>query len=493
MKNIKYIITLIAISILCLTSCDEKLEINDNNIENKASVPEIASFSPTSGSAGTQVTIKGSGFAFADSVLINNVKTNIKTKISDSEILVELTGMETSGKIDVYNFKGVGQSKDNFSVFYKVPENLQVSIESGVLKSGMPVVIEGENLKTVQEVYLSGTTDRIAKILFQTDEKLIFEIPVICDSQAKIKLEYYEQTDVKYWESTQYPTDKVIVPPVLVSSPTRAYLGQVIYIDITNADRIDALNFGTKNLQFDLVSDSRISVTLPNDLTENTTSNLWMIHNACDNEDIISDFMITIPTFYTYFDIRLTAQGGNGGGTGANAEAGFFDAEGGGTYTTCEAVQHPTEIEFATYSNGNGGFVFYGPQALLDGTIKNYYCGTTALNKLMDMAAFNGVEVLFRRLDVNNATQKALIDKFNGNEITDLSDAAFEGITAPSSKNISYFKNTTGNSTYTPGEIIWFRNGKTGKNGLMRVNVVDYSGTGQDKFSSAQADILYQK
>jgi len=116
------------------------------------------------------------------------------------------------------------------------------------------------------------------------------------------------------------------------------------------------------------------------------------------------------------------------------------------------------------------------------------------LSTLMDMAQFNGVTVKFRRLDPEVETQKALIDKFNNNEIIEINADLFNGISAPASNNIAYYKYNTGyTSGFTPGDVIWFQNSATNKNGLMRVNSVNYSGTAQDKFSSALADILYQK
>lgn len=494
MKNIKYLVLSLLLGSFLFTSCDETLGIVDNDVENKVQVPEVDSFSPESGSAGTEVMIKGIGFSEADSVQINGVTTKIKNRISDTELLVEVTGIESTGKIKVFNFKGSAESSSVFTVIDKAPENIQLSVEAtDILASGMMVDIMGENLKTVQSIYLSGATDRQAKIVFQTDTKITFEVPVICDATAKIKLKYYKKSTPQYWISDNFSTDKIIVPPVLVSCPDQAYLGQVLLVDITNADKIDSVYFGTENITFKLISTSQISVTLPSNLTTNTSANLWYIHNACEDAVLKTNFQIMIPDFYTYFDLYLTAQGGNGGSTGANATASFFNAESGGTYNTCDAVQHPGDIEFATYSNGSGAFVFYGPQSLSSGTIKNYYCGTTALSTLMDLTVFNGVTVKFRRLDSTVPEQLAIIELFNNNQIVDLSDALFGSIAVPSSNSISYFKNTSGTSTYTPGDIIWFKNSTTGKNGLMRVNSVDYSGAGQDKFSSAQADILYQK
>lgn len=494
MKNLKYIILPLLATLICFTSCDETLGIVDNNLNNKVQAPQVESFYPQTGSAGTEILITGVGFSEADSVQINGVTSKIKNKISDSQILIELTGMESSGKIKVFNLKGSAESSETFTVIDKAPENVELSVEaSDILASGMQVDVTGQNLKTIQNIYLSGSTDRKATILFQTDEKITFTVPVICDPTAKIKLEYYEKATAKYWESDAYATNKTIVPPVVISCPGKAYLGQVLLIDVTNADRIDSVYFGTENLTFKLISNTQISVSLPTNLTSNASANLWMLHNACESDDIMPDFQIVIPTFYTYFDLHLTAHGGNGGSTGATGTGAFFDAEGGGTYTTCQAVEHPGDIEFATYSNNSGAFVFYGPQSLTSGTIKNYYCGTTSLSSLMNLTVFNAVTVKFRVLDATSAEQKVIIDMFNSNDISDLSDALFGSISVPATNNISYFKSASGNSAYKPGDIIWFKNSSTGKNGLMRVNSVDYSGIVQDKFSSAQADILYQK
>ncbi len=495
MKYFKYYIFPLFSLCLLLSACDETLHINENDILNSVKAPEVTDFVPQSGSAGAEITLSGLGFATADSVQINGVRTRIKNKISDTQMIIEITGFETSGKIKVFNNKGTGQSAGNFTVEYVEPEDVTVELNPGdVLVSDMPLDITGEGLKSVTAAFLSGTTDRKAQILFQSDNLLTILIPVICDSEADIKLEYHKGAEAYYWVSQAYPTNKIIVPPVVLSTPAQAYKGQVITVGVTNPDRIDNIYFGTDELNFVISSSNQIKITLPSYFTQDMTADLWMTHNACEDLTIQSGFVVVVPNCYSYFNLFTMAQGGNGGSTGANSTASFFDGEH-GTYTNCEATSHPKDIEFITYSNGSGAYVFYGPHALAEGTLKNFYCGTNALTAAgqMNVSEFNSVTVKFRRLDAANATQKELIDKFNNCEIKDITDDLFTGITAPSANNISYFKNTSGNSTYTPGDVIWFQNSYTNKNGLMRVNVVDYNGTAQDKVANAFIDVLYQK
>jgi len=501
MKHIKLYIIPVFLFILCATSCKETLEINDNDLIGSVQAPEINDFAPASGSAGMQVTINGKGFSIADSVFVGGVKTKIKSRVSDTSIIVELTGMEASGKIKVFNPKGNGESGESFTMVYKQPEDIQLSINPGdLLVSGTSLDISGANLAGVDSIFLSGASNRVAKILYQDENKITIELPVTCDTEAAIKMKYYEQATAKYWTSDVYSTNKIIIPPVFSNVPARAYVGQSIFIDAENANMIDSIYFREKNLTFELVSDNSIKIIMPDDYTAGISGDLSVMHNACEEEVIQSDFNIVVPQCYAYFDVYMTAQGGNGGGTGATSNNSFFDAEMGGTYSTCDVKDHPQDVEFISYSNGSGAFVFYGPHALSQGTIKNFYCVNTAgtLGNWEQLSLFNAVTVKFRVLGRSTdadakAAELALAEKFNNNEIVDITSDLFTGITAPASNNMSYFKYASGNSTYLPGEIIWFHNSFTNKSGLMRVNSVSYSGIVQDRVSSALIDVLYQK
>ena len=77
--------------------------------------PTISSFTPTSGPAGTQVTITGNGFTSATTAAINGAGAEFLV-ISDSQIRVTAPAGATSGRLTVANEGGTGVSGTTFTV-----------------------------------------------------------------------------------------------------------------------------------------------------------------------------------------------------------------------------------------------------------------------------------------------------------------------------------------------------------------------------------------
>lgn len=77
--------------------------------------PVISSFSPSSGAAGTPVTILGNFFDNASNVAFNGVSANF-TIVSNNQISATVPNGATTGKISVTNSSGTTQTAGNFTV-----------------------------------------------------------------------------------------------------------------------------------------------------------------------------------------------------------------------------------------------------------------------------------------------------------------------------------------------------------------------------------------
>jgi hypothetical protein len=119
-----------------------------------APIPQITSFTPTSGPVGTKVTLTGTGFTGATSVAFNGVVDTTFKVVSDTQITATVPSTATTGKIAVTGPGGTGTSKTDFVVTSPFISGLAPKIGPW----GTQVVISGGNLTGATSVKFNGTT-----------------------------------------------------------------------------------------------------------------------------------------------------------------------------------------------------------------------------------------------------------------------------------------------------------------------------------------------
>lgn len=87
------------------TACGDEEYIAED-IRNSIAQPQILEFAPTSGSARTEVLVKGKHLATVTKAFIGDVETKVENRISDNEILLRVIGNEVSEAIKLVNNKG---------------------------------------------------------------------------------------------------------------------------------------------------------------------------------------------------------------------------------------------------------------------------------------------------------------------------------------------------------------------------------------------------
>jgi hypothetical protein len=117
--------------------------------------PKISSFSPTSGPAGTVVTVAGSNFTGATAVAFNRSPAASYTVVSGSQIRATVSAGATTGRISVTTPGGTANSAGNFTVI-KAPTISGFSPTSGL--AGTTVTISGANLTGATVVTFNGTS-----------------------------------------------------------------------------------------------------------------------------------------------------------------------------------------------------------------------------------------------------------------------------------------------------------------------------------------------
>jgi len=118
-----------------------------------APVPQIASFTPTSGPVGTAVTIDGTGFTGVTSVTFGGVSDPTFKVVSDTQITATVPTTAVTGKIEVTSPAGTGTSKTDFTV----TSPFISSFDPVKGPWGTQVIITGGNLTNATAVKFGGT------------------------------------------------------------------------------------------------------------------------------------------------------------------------------------------------------------------------------------------------------------------------------------------------------------------------------------------------
>jgi len=121
-----------------------------------STAPTIASFSPTSGSAGTSVTLTGTHFTGASAVKFNGTAVGSFSVASATSITTTVPAGATSGTLSVTTASGTATSATSFTVTTSsVPVVSSFSPVTG--KAGDTVTVTGSGFSTAGSVTLAGT------------------------------------------------------------------------------------------------------------------------------------------------------------------------------------------------------------------------------------------------------------------------------------------------------------------------------------------------
>jgi hypothetical protein len=116
--------------------------------------PTVTAFTPTSGAAGTSVTVTGTNFTGTTSVAFNGTNASGFTVNSDTQITVAVPNGATTGAISVTNPAGTGTSSASFTVF-QTPTVTSFTPTTGTF--GTAVTITGTNFTGTTSVAFNGT------------------------------------------------------------------------------------------------------------------------------------------------------------------------------------------------------------------------------------------------------------------------------------------------------------------------------------------------
>lgn len=464
------------------SACDEE-EFVAENIRDLVSEPEITEFSPSSGSAGTEITVKGSHLATVNAAFIGGVETKVENRISNNELLLKVIGSEVTGPIKLVNSVGEVVSTETFSMTYVVPAISSIAPDVNAFEPQDVVVINGSNLNAVLGFYFG---DVKAEILSLSNTKAEIVVPFVEADLARIRLQYYGAGAEAYVQSVkEYGMLKPVIEPAIISVPDEVEEGSTITITGENLDRISKVYFGEFELVIESVTFSELVVLFPEGLlTEDALDQLVAIHNISHSLVLNAEFTATVIPLYPYYfweNIELSAQAGG---------SAFFNSKTGMTYDNCAAPSVVVDLDFSGYITNAKYFTIYGPHNTTN-VLRNYKCGDTGLDEVMG-ASYLAIETRFRVLSEGDATQNALIQKVKNAGIEDVNVLLFEGISDPAGSTVAN-RFDQADPTMQAGSVVYFWNKVKDKRGLIHIKSLNVNYVDLDQASTITMDVYYER
>lgn len=182
-------ICLVLLATVLMAACDKE---SMNPVIQSA--PEIESFYPESGSAGTEIVITG---AYLDDVVtatIGGVPAELLQKVSNSRISIKVPAGAQSGTIVLANAIGKVESEGIFTMEYPAPSINQSSIPAE-MKMGNKLLVTGTNMNVISSVIFTpeGMEEgNEAEIISQSDNEIVVKIPFLDSENATISFTYFD-------------------------------------------------------------------------------------------------------------------------------------------------------------------------------------------------------------------------------------------------------------------------------------------------------------
>lgn len=477
------------LAVLLLVGCNEKLNVDHY----KGGRPQIYSFTPTTGSAGTKVTIYGENLGNLQGVFLGPdtalAFAPTKYHVSQSELEVTIPSNARSGCFWVALDTQLVSTVDTFQVIYPQPVVSSWPDSGRVYRQ---IVLEGENLQVIDRVMIDTLH---APIIAKYPGELVFEVPFFADENKALPLRliYYnaEGEQALGPEGATFYIKKQT--PVIQTCPASLTKYEPIAISGEVLSLIEYLMVGEEKVSIVFKSDNELIIDMPaNYFGGEMTGDLVAYYYGgamkmviCENFHVISD--PNEPRYYTYKNVTLSGRTASGG-----ENMPFFDGETGAVISTCDAKSQMMDIDFLLYDN-SGYAQLYSP-ANTSSILKNYKCvdDVTGLEESIvtgsEWADFQKIATKFRVLNPANTAQKRVIDAYEAGTIISLDEAFFTGVSAPSSSapKVYLSNDQTSNLSVDHYPYAWIHNFATDKDGIMKV-----TGAKEDKKTGKTYEITF--
>lgn len=422
------------------------------------SAPQILSFSPESGSVGSEIVVTGEYLDDVVSATIGGEKVTILQKVSNGRLSLKVTSNAKTGKIVLSNSVGEGVSEADFTIEYPVPAISEAEMPTEV-EMGNRLLLTGTHMNVISAVLFTAegyATGNEADILSQSENEILVKIPYVESNKASVTFKYFNGTSEV--ETPLESAPQMIVaryePAVTTSSYQAAQVGDIIVLNGTYLNKIDKVLLGDIECNVTLQNENELKFAVPSSETYVDGDNTMMLKiSYFDGREVrtLTDaFVVQVPFVYFWENKKVYAQGRD-----VEELSSFFSPETGLVYAnadwrekvdpvsfkhqaaTCSANNKPAVSE-SEYNSVNPYFFFSGVNAGTlqinspagsSGQLKNFYTMNNSANDYRVTGSNGncyGTPVLtFLYLDPSKSEYKALVDEVKNGTLDKIDETTF--------------------------------------------------------------------
>lgn len=422
------------------------------------SAPQILSFSPESGSVGSEIVVTGEYLDDVVSATIGGEKVTILQKVSNGRLSLKVTSNAKTGKIVLSNSVGDGVSEADFTIEYPAPAISEAGIPTEV-EMGNRLLLTGTHMNVISAVLFTAegyATGNEADILSQSENEILVKIPYVESNKASVTFKYFNGTSEV--ETPLESAPQMIVaryePAVATSSYQAAQVGDIIVLNGTYLNKIDKVLLGDIECNVTLQNENELKFAVPSSETyvdgDNTMILKIVYFDGREVRTLTDAFVVQVPFVYFWENKKVYAQGRD-----VEELSSFFSPETGLVYAnadwrekvdpvsfkhqaaTCSANNKPAVSE-SEYNSVNPYFFFSGVNAGTlqinspagsSGQLKNFYTMNNSANDYRVTGANGncyGTPVLtFLYLDPSKSEYKALVDEVKNGTLDKIDETTF--------------------------------------------------------------------
>ena len=478
MRKFHFSILTLILPALMFVSCED---VSVDEIQQEA--PVVETFSPTTGYAGCELEVTGTGLHNVVAAKIGGVEADIVKRVSDSKIVIRVPALAVSGAVELTNAVGTGTSSETFTMEYPAPSPDITTMPSEV-ELASNLLIFGQRMSVVTGVMFTaaGNEPHTAEVVSQNDKEIVVKVPYVEADDAEISFQYYNGQSYSVGNEKLPVKVMRFEPKVSSVSTSSATIGDVVTLQGEYLDKINEVTVDGTACTLTQQTPETVKFIVPELSTfvdGDNNSQLEIVYfDGIEKKMLNANFTVKVPLVFFWEGRKVWGQGRD-----VEELTSFFSPQTGIAYAnsmwrdldwvsyqyqaaTCSAVQVPAVNE-AEYNSVVPYFFFTGVSAGnlqinspagSASMLKNIFWENNSANDYRVTGQNGncyGTPVLtFLVLDENTASHAALIAKVRAGNMDDFNAQNYP-IDTSSKKmgdiSISSVSNNANDTKFAPG------------------------------------------